>query len=216
MVKIQKSYMAKSEPVYGWHFLAAPGRLRDRSTSAKPGEYEVYEGKLEICSGGLHFSRRPLDAVRYAPGSWVRYVECYELGEQWFDKGVCRVRGVVWEGDASEILHEFACRIAEKVLNRIEMNRGKVAPSSWAVIEAKRRWLRGEITSEELAAAREASWDPIRSVVGMTAWASAGTAAAMAAAYGAALWGGTVNDANQLLLEMLCELGDCVKTSANP
>jgi hypothetical protein len=57
------------------------------------------------------------------------------------------------------ILHEFACRCAENALKRIE------SPDlrSVAAIEAKRKWLRGELTDSELnatrAAARAAAWD---------------------------------------------------------
>ena len=51
------------------------------------------------------------------------------------------------------ILHEFACRCAEYALSFVE------SPDlrSIAAIEAKRKWLRGEITDAELAAARVAA-----------------------------------------------------------
>ena len=54
-----------------------------------------------------------------------------------------------------EILHEFACRCAEYALSFIE----KPAPRSVAAIEAKRAWLRGEISDDELAKARRTAWD---------------------------------------------------------
>ena len=51
------------------------------------------------------------------------------------------------------ILHEFACRCADRALARIEM------PDSRSVeaIEAKRKWLRGEIPDDAMAAARAAA-----------------------------------------------------------
>lgn len=56
------------------------------------------------------------------------------------------------------ILHEFACRCAEYALSFVE----SPDPRSIAAIEAKRKWLRGEITDAELdaawAAARAAAW----------------------------------------------------------
>ena len=51
------------------------------------------------------------------------------------------------------ILHEFACRCAEYALSFVE----SPDPRSIAAIEAKRKWLRGEITDAELAAARVAA-----------------------------------------------------------
>ena len=53
------------------------------------------------------------------------------------------------------ILHEFACRCAEYALSFVEGS----DPRSIAAIEAKRKWLRGEITDAELAAACDAAWD---------------------------------------------------------
>lgn len=52
------------------------------------------------------------------------------------------------------ILHEFACRCAEYALSFI----ANPDPRSVAAIEAKRKWLRGEITDTELTAARDAAW----------------------------------------------------------
>lgn len=56
-------------------------------------------------------------------------------------------------------LHEFACRCAEKAMALAE----NPDPRSIAAIDAKRKWMRGEITDGELAvaqaAARDAAWD---------------------------------------------------------
>ena len=53
------------------------------------------------------------------------------------------------------ILHEFACRCAEYALSFVE----SPDPRSIAAIEAKRKWLRGEITDAELDAARGEAMD---------------------------------------------------------
>ena len=53
------------------------------------------------------------------------------------------------------ILHEFACRCAEYALSFVE----SPDPRSIAAIEAKRKWLRGEITDAELDVARVAARD---------------------------------------------------------
>jgi hypothetical protein len=73
------------------------------------------------------------------------------------------------------ILHEFACLCAESVLHMTRDADRKICRSA---IETKRRWLRGDATDEELAAAWDAAW--------ATAWAVAGAAGAAA---GAAAWG---------------------------
>jgi hypothetical protein len=100
------------------------------------------------------------------------------------------------------ILHEFACRCAERALARVE----NTDPRSVAAIETKRRWLRGEATDEELYAAgyaaRDAAWRAAgyaaRDAAGATArdaaWhaaryaAEAAAEAAAGAAAGAAAW----------------------------
>ena len=53
------------------------------------------------------------------------------------------------------ILHEFACRCAEYALSFVE----SPDPRSIAAIEAKRKWLRDEITDAELDAAHDVAWD---------------------------------------------------------
>ena len=73
------------------------------------------------------------------------------------------------------ILHEFACRCAEYALTFVREPDSR----SIAAIEAKRKWLRGEISNDDLTAARDAAW--------AAAWAAANAAwAARAAAAGAA------------------------------
>lgn len=67
------------------------------------------------------------------------------------------------------ILHEFACRCAERALARFD----HPDPRSVAGIEAKRKWVAGTITDEELdlawLAAWGAEWDAARLVTHTTA-----------------------------------------------
>lgn len=51
------------------------------------------------------------------------------------------------------VLHEYACRCAEYALSLID----NPDPRSAAAIEAKRKWLRGEIDDSALAAARDSA-----------------------------------------------------------
>ena len=81
----------------------------------------------------------------------------------------------------AQILHEFACRCADREIARI----GKPDSRSVAAIEAKRKWLRGEISDDELDAAWDAALDAARDAARAAAWAAA-KYAAMAAARAAA------------------------------
>ncbi len=77
------------------------------------------------------------------------------------------------------VLHELACRFAESFLDNFE----KEYPSDKRprqAIEAKRKWLTGEISDEELSKAREAAWSAARSAR-EAAWSAAGYAAWSAA-----------------------------------
>ena len=108
----------------------------------------------------------------------------------------------------ADLLHEFACQCAEKALE----NYDDPDPRSIAAITAKRKWLRGEITDEELAeawaaaraAAQAAAWD--------TAWdtaRAAARAAAQAAAWDTAwnvAWDAAREAARDEQLEMLIKL----------
>ena len=65
-----------------------------------------------------------------------------------------RLWAVLWEElIAAPLLHEFACRCAERALRRVE----NPDPRSMRAIEVKRAWLRDEATDEELAAAQDAA-----------------------------------------------------------
>ena len=85
----------------------------------------------------------------------------------------------------AEVLHELACKFAERPLLR-ERDAGREPdPRSWKAIEAKRAWLRGEINNEELEVARDAAgaaWAATRNA----AWDAA--MAATEAAVGAPAW----------------------------
>lgn len=103
------------------------------------------------------------------------------------------------------VLHEYACRCAEYALSLIN----NPYPQSVAAIEAKRKWLRGEIDDVALAAAkanaRAAAMDAASTAARAAAWASAWAAALAAerAAAWAAAW-----DAREKNLDILTQLLD--------
>ena len=95
----------------------------------------------------------------------------------------------------SDILNEFACRCAERALSRVEHPDSR----SVAAIEAKRAWMKGEISDAELAVASAAAWDAARDAADTAdaAWdaaRAAAWAAAMDAAWAAA-WAAAWDDA---------------------
>ena len=89
------------------------------------------------------------------------------------------------------IMHEFACRCAEKALASIE----NPDQRSVDAITAKRKWMKGEITDAELNAARAAAMDgamdateaAARAAADAAVWAALAAAAAAEAAWAAAM-----------------------------
>jgi hypothetical protein len=156
-----------------WHFLNDEGTLRKGGLKVTPGLTLRMRGKLVMCERGFHYSLKALDALKYAPGSIVSRVDVTGEIIPDTDKGVASQRTHLWMADATNTLHEFACWCAENALNLIRERGQEPDPRSWAAIDAKRKWLHGEITDSELAAAGDAAW----AAAGAAAWAAAGDAA---------------------------------------
>ena len=162
----------------GWHFLAEDRKLRyGDGRVVRDGRTYTAKGPLVMCQNGVHASKKVLDALTYAPGPIVCRVELSGKILHETDKSVARTRRVLWLLDATNILHEFACRCAEDVL-RLAKNPD---PRSVAAIEAKRSWMAGKISSGELVAARDAAWDAARGAAWGAAWDAAWDAARGAA-----------------------------------
>ena len=171
-----------------WHFLQEDRRLRWGSKEVvEVGKTYTAEGPLKMCKNGMHGSRQPINALRFAPGPIVCEVEIWGEIEEEDDKVVGRHRKVLSMMDASEVLHRFACDIAEKALKQA----GMTDERSWAAIRVKRTWLKGKATDNELAAAGAAAW--------AAAWA-AGAAGAAARAAARAAAGAAARDAMNSLL----------------
>jgi hypothetical protein len=170
-----------------WHFLRDDRKLNyPPHTLVEVGQTLTVEPPLELCRWGLHASKRAIDALPYAPGPIACRVELSGEILEDDNKACATERTVLSMIDATNILHEFACWCAEQALLKEREAGQEPDPRSWAAIEAKRKWLRGEITDSELADAWDAAgadaWDAAGAAVWDTAW-DAARAAARAAAW---------------------------------
>jgi hypothetical protein len=159
-----------------WHFTSG-WELRD----GKPleiGKTYRHDGALIICESGLHASVKLFDAMQYAPGSVLSLVECGGEIIKESDKLCCRERTVLHAEDIDKTLHLAACDIAEAALLIAEFYDKRC----WLAIEAKRAWVRGDISGDILDASCAASWAASLSAI------SAASRAAIRAASRAASW----------------------------
>ena len=131
-----------------------------------------------------------------------RYARVAAMRDEWSALDVLALDGVSNEGKLwavlreefidAPVLHEYACRCAEYALTFVREPDSR----SIAAIEAKRKWLRGEISNDDLtaawAAADAAAWDAAWAAraAAWAAWDAAARAAAWAAdaAARAATW----------------------------
>ena len=146
-----------------------------------------------------------------------RYARVAAMRDEWSALDVLALDGVsnedkLWavlreEFIDAPVLHEYACRCAEYALTFVREPDSR----SIAAIEAKRKWLRGEISNDDLtaaravayAAARAAAWDAACDA----AWAAARDAARAAArdAWDAA-WDAARDAAREHEVKLLKEL----------
>jgi hypothetical protein len=146
------------------HFVGAA--LRDGLPVPPDGEWLVHEGPVELCASGLHFSRHPFDAMRWAPGATLCLVEVEDIVEEMADKGVCRRRLIVRRIDATELLRGYTRWCALQVVHL------------WDAPDVVRQYL--ETGDESLrSAAWSAAWSTsdTRGSAGATAAARAARAA---------------------------------------
>jgi hypothetical protein len=193
-----------------WHFLSADGMTRYAPrTKIEIGQrLSVDPERLYMCEYGLHASERIIDALQYAPGPILCRVELSGRILSGADKLCAEHRTVIAMADATQMLHEFACRQAESVLHLIPEDERHVARCA---IDTKRKWLRGQASGAELdaasaaasaaardaawdasaaasAVARDAAWDVAWEAAREAAWAASAARAAARAAAMAAAW----------------------------
>ena len=138
-----------------WHWVVKgeDGKLKLRNGRDVPpvGVPLEHEGEAVMCERGLHASRNVIDALFYIPdnATVLCRVKCELIEDEQGDKLVCRKRTVLQAIDCGRLLHEFACRCAERQLKAA----GITDERCWNAITTKRKWLKGEATDGELSAA---------------------------------------------------------------
>jgi hypothetical protein len=131
--------------IRAWHFVG--NKLRDGWPIPADGEWLEHDGPLILCRQGLHASRHPMDALRYAPGSTLCLVDCDGEIIESDDKLICRKRRIVARCDATDALFYFARMQALSVAHL------------W---DAPNIVLDFLMTGENRDAARAAAWDAAR------------------------------------------------------
>ena len=133
-----------------WHFTSST--LRDGSPIPAVGQTLIFPGKIKICEAGYHWSRRPSQALRYAPGPMLHKVSYGGDVIEKDDKGVSSERTILASIDATHLMRRFA---ADQALSVAHL---------WDMPQIVREYL---TTLDE--SKRNAAWDAARSA----AWSAA-------------------------------------------
>jgi hypothetical protein len=143
---------------------------------------------------GMHASTKLLDALYFSSFTRGSVISRIQLSGELTPNArndilAARNGDVLWSYDADQVLHQFACWVAEQAIEA-ERKLGKQPDArSVAAVAAKRKWLAKEIGDKELAAAQAAAAEhvskdhkEVSSAVHSTVTTSGMTAIACAAA----------------------------------
>ena len=159
---------------FGWHFVGK--KLRDGRSIPRDGVWLEHDGPIVICRSGLHGSRRPWNALHYAPGTVLCRVEFGEVVEEHSDKLVARKRRIICRTDITDTLHYFkrmrALSVAhlwtpdDVVLEYLITGDEHIKDSAWtsSLVAAKAAW--------------DAAWDSSQDASWDAAWAARAAARA--------------------------------------
>lgn len=177
-----------------WYFSTLDKRLRYRDNRLiVQGETHSIKGKPELCKNGLHGSINLIDALGYAPGPYLWYVDIdgdVDIGK---DKICGTDRKYIKGIDASDILRKFA---KKQALINIEKIKPHCSAKDYEKIlhylnsEAVEAAARSAARSAAGSAAKSAAMSAARSVE-VAAWsaeAAAWSAEAAARSTEAAAW----------------------------
>jgi hypothetical protein len=150
-----------------YHFVG--DGLRDGRPVPADGVWLEHEEPIQMCIAGLHASIHPFDALRYAPGPILCFVDLDGDTVIGTDKLVARRRRIRARIDATTLLRQFARSCALEVLHL------------WDAPAVVRNYLTtGDETIREQA--RRAAWDTFVSAAAAAAYAAASAAYAADAA----------------------------------
>jgi len=147
----------------GYHFTA--NTLRDGAPVPPIGEKIVFNGEIEICRSGLHWSEHPSDALEYAPGRWLHLVECSEPVESESDKHVSRERTILKTIDAEYLCRRFAADQALSIAHLWDMP--KIIRNYLTTLDESKR-------AAARAATRGAAREAAGETTGADAWETTG------------------------------------------
>src|SRR5690606_40943260 len=146
-----------------YHFVSANKRLRKGSEHENievvPGLKLVFNGDPILCEQGFHASKRPLDALYYAPSDaeWLCGVRLSGTVIHGADKSVATERTVVWMLNVRKLLVEFALWNTEQAFEAIRKIGIEPDERSIQAVRVVRLWLVDKVSKEELIAAADAA-----------------------------------------------------------
>ena len=175
--------------MFAYHFTNET--LRNGSPIPARNRWLVHTGAITPCESGLHGSQHPFDALRYAPGPYLHYVEIDgELVSHGnpVDKWCGRRRKIIASVDATNLLWTFARSCALSVAHL------------WDAPDVCLEYL--FTGNEELWAA---SWAASREALWAASWAASRAAswAASRAASWDALWAASWAEHREMFLELV-------------
>jgi hypothetical protein len=159
-----------------WHFTDSDKILRYHDgREVVAGETLKVSEPIELCTRGLHASKRLIDALSYAPGPYVWFVKLSGTVIHGDDKSVATERTAVWGFDATDVLRKFSRTVAlESIQKYWDKNMHGTFPK---VVE---KWLTTgdeSLRSAARLAAESAARLAAESAAGSAAWSAAWAAA---------------------------------------
>ena len=162
----------------------------------RKGRTHKVKGEPVMCEHGLHASKRALDALGYAPGSYLWVVEMAGKIVEGDDKIVATERAYIDGFEASDLLREFA---RKQALINIEKIYKYCSKKDYDLIVKYLETGDPNIQDAAESAARSAAWSAAESAARSAAWSAARSAARSAA------WSAAESDANTMLEKMINE-----------
>ena len=158
----------------------------------RKGRTHKVKGEPVMCEHGLHASKRALDALGYAPGSYLWVVEMAGKIVEGDDKVVATERAYIDGFEASDLLREFA---RKQALINIEKIYKYCSKKDYDLIVKYLETGDPNIQDAAESAARSAAWSAAESAARSAARSAAWSAARSAAR----------SDANTMLEKMINE-----------